>query len=281
MGAKGCQWKPLTTSYERSSKCNFPKIFFKELALRFVHHVIYIVWEGHFTPPVMCLWGQVSQFHFSPEFDFLISAAFHANETLEITEHFDPVTNGCLTFWHFPSVTVSLEAQMVSGSEVGESHSMEYIHIPKKGLLVNQKLRVWEGGKKIVAHSPSVLDGHNSCYQLSWMGLILKWNWYCPERMTHLVRPVQIEQQNFWEQFTSDSNRKSFLLWGFFASTYCFWESKMGEKLRKVWVMSLTSRSELLWYFSWPIQFCKNYVAMYAGLASEKFAVNSSENICC
>ena len=72
---------------------------------------------------------------FQPEFDFLISAAFHANETLEITEHFDPVTNGCLTFWHFPSVTVSLEAQMVSGSNVGESHSMEYIHIPKKGLL--------------------------------------------------------------------------------------------------------------------------------------------------
>ena len=35
---------------------------------------------------------------FRPEFDFLISAAFHANETLEITEHFDPVTNGCFTF---------------------------------------------------------------------------------------------------------------------------------------------------------------------------------------
>ena len=56
---------------------------------------------------------------------------------------------------------------MVSGSNVGESHSMEYIHIPKKGLLANQKLRVWEGGKKIVAHSPLVLDGHNSFYQLS------------------------------------------------------------------------------------------------------------------
>ena len=37
----------------------------------------------------MCLRGEVSQFHFAPEFDFLISAAFHANETLEISEHFD------------------------------------------------------------------------------------------------------------------------------------------------------------------------------------------------
>ena len=44
---------------------------------------------GHFTPPVMRLEGGVSQFHFAPEFDFLISAAFHANEPVEITEHFD------------------------------------------------------------------------------------------------------------------------------------------------------------------------------------------------
>ena len=44
---------------------------------------------GHFTPPVTRLQGGVSQFHFAPEFDFLISAASHANETLEISEHFD------------------------------------------------------------------------------------------------------------------------------------------------------------------------------------------------
>ena len=37
----------------------------------------------------MRLEGGVSQFHFAPEFDFLISAAFHANEPVEITEHFD------------------------------------------------------------------------------------------------------------------------------------------------------------------------------------------------
>ena len=174
MGAIGCQWKPLTTSYERSSKCNFPKIFFKELALRFVHHVIYIVWEGHFTPPVMCLWGQVSQFHFSPEFDFLISAAFHANETLEITEHFDPVTNGCLTFWHFPSVTVSLEAQMVSGSNVGESHSMEYIHIPKKGLLTKSPEFGKEAKKLWLIH-------HLFSMAIIVVINCLEWDWYWNE----------------------------------------------------------------------------------------------------
>ena len=55
-----------------------------------VHHITLSCWlAGHFTPPVMGLQGGVSQFHFAPEFDFLISAAFHANETLEISEHFD------------------------------------------------------------------------------------------------------------------------------------------------------------------------------------------------
>ena len=44
--------------------------------------------------------------------------------------------------------TVSLEAQMVSGSEVGESHSMEYIHIPKKGLLT-KSLEFGKEAKKL------------------------------------------------------------------------------------------------------------------------------------
>ena len=164
----------------------------------------------------MCLWGQVSQFHFSPEFDFLISAAFHANETLEITEHFDPVTNGCLTFWHFPSVTVSLEAQMVSGSEVGESHSMEYSHTPQGGL----RTKSLEFGKEVKtffgrACSPSVLNDHTNFYPpLFWIGMgqnvwyfwmsdwyslkiILPWTHdarvYRPNRATKLVRAVYFE----------------------------------------------------------------------------------------
>ena len=58
---------------------------------------------GHFTPPVMGLQGGVSQFHFAPEFDFLISAAFHANETLEISEHFDTSQMPRSHFDIFPS----------------------------------------------------------------------------------------------------------------------------------------------------------------------------------
>ena len=111
---------------------------------------------------------------FQPEFDFLISAAFHANETLEITEHFDPVTNGCLTFWHFPSVTVSLEAQMVSGSEVGESHSMEYIHIPKKGLLT-KSLEFGKEAKKLW------LIHHLFSMAIIFVINCLEWDWYWNE----------------------------------------------------------------------------------------------------
>ena len=57
---------------------------------------------------------------------------------------------------------------MVSGSEVGESHSMEYIHTPQGGL----RTKSLEFGKEVKtffgrACSPSVLNDHTSFYPLS------------------------------------------------------------------------------------------------------------------